>query len=126
KADDDPYCFRWQESFEARDDGGARVPLSLDWAGQHHSALNKLVAQISARGVALAALRNWRGKKQFAHVIIGDALSKSLALQSADRAFALDLFYGVLRNHTLLDFWIHGLRSARVDVDLRDLLRLGL
>ncbi len=47
-------------------------------------------------------------------------------LQSADRAFAFELFYGVLRNLTLLDFWIANLRRARVDVDLRDLLRLGL
>jgi 16S rRNA (cytosine967-C5)-methyltransferase len=47
-------------------------------------------------------------------------------LQAADRGFALELFYGVLRNLTLLDFWISGLRPARVEVDLRDILRLGL
>jgi 16S rRNA (cytosine967-C5)-methyltransferase len=83
------------------------------------------VAQISARGVALAALRTWRRKIQFADAIISGALSKS-ALEPADRAFALDLFYGVLRNLTLLDFWIRCLRSSHIDVDLRDLLRLGL
>jgi 16S rRNA (cytosine967-C5)-methyltransferase len=83
------------------------------------------VAQISARGVALAALRTWRRKKQFADAIVSSALSGS-ALHSADRAFALELFYGVLRNLTLLDFWIGSLRRAHVDVDLRDLLRLGL
>jgi len=83
------------------------------------------VAQTSARRVALAGLRTWRTKKQFADSIISNALSKK-ALQSADRAFAVQLFYGVLRNLTLLDFWIAGLRSAPVDVDLRDLLRLGL
>jgi 16S rRNA (cytosine967-C5)-methyltransferase len=83
------------------------------------------VPQISARGVALAALRTWRNKKLFADAIASEALSTS-ALSQADRAFALDLFYGVLRNLTLLDFWISELRSGRVDVDLRDLLRLGL
>jgi len=83
------------------------------------------VAQISARGVALAALRTWRTKKQFADAVISNALSQT-RLQSADRAFALELFYGVLRNLTLLDFWIAALRRAHVDVDLRDLLRLGL
>ena len=83
------------------------------------------MARISARGVALAALRTRRAKKQFADAIISSAFSKS-ALSPADRAFALDLFYGVLRNLILLDFWIRCLRSARVDVDLRDLLRLGL
>ena len=51
------------------------------------------MAQTSARGVALAALGTWRTKKQFADAIIAEALSKS-ALQSPDRAFALELFYG--------------------------------
>jgi 16S rRNA (cytosine967-C5)-methyltransferase len=83
------------------------------------------VAQTSARGVALAALRSWRRKKDFADTIISNALSKS-ALQPVDRAFSLELFYGVLRNLTLLDFWIGSLRRGHVDVDLRDLLRLGL
>jgi len=82
------------------------------------------VAQISARGVALAALRTWRTKKQFSDAIISEALATS-ALQSPDRAFAVELFYGVLRNWTLLDFWISTLRSGRIDVDLRDILRLG-
>ena len=43
-----------------------------------------------------------------------------------DRAFATELFYGVLRNLTLLDFWIDALRSGHLDHDSRDLLRLGL
>lgn len=84
-----------------------------------------LVAETSARRVALAALRTWRTKKEFGDVIISDALSKT-ALLTVDRAFALELFYGVLRNLTLLDFWIGSLRPARVDLDLRDILRLGL
>lgn len=83
------------------------------------------MAQTSARRVALAALRTWRTKRQFADSVISSALAKS-ALQTADRAFALELFYGVLRNISLLDFWIGNLRSSRVDSDLRDLLRLGL
>jgi 16S rRNA (cytosine967-C5)-methyltransferase len=83
------------------------------------------VAQNSARRVALAALRTWRRKKQFSDTVISSALSE-IALQPADRAFAVELFYGVLRNLTLLDFWIRSLRRGHVDVDLRDLLRLGL
>ena len=83
------------------------------------------MAQTSARGAALAALRSWRTKKQFADAVISQALEKA-PLSSADRAFAFELFYGVLRNVTLLDFWIHNLRPRRVDVDLRDVLRLGL
>ncbi|HEY6071408.1 MAG TPA: 16S rRNA (cytosine(967)-C(5))-methyltransferase RsmB [Chthoniobacterales bacterium] len=83
------------------------------------------MAQTSARGVALAALRSWRTKKQFADAIIAQALAKA-PLSSADRGFALELFNGVLRNVTLLDFWIRNLRPRRLDVDLRDVLRLGL
>ena len=83
------------------------------------------MARTSARRVALAALRNWRRKKKFADAVISSALSKA-ALHSADRAFAVELFYGVLRNRTLLDFWIRELRRGRVDVDLRDILRIGL
>jgi len=83
------------------------------------------VVQTSARGVALAALRSWRRKRDFADTIISNGLSKG-ALQPVDRAFSLELFYGVLRNLTLLDFWISKVRRGHVDVDLRDLLRLGL
>jgi 16S rRNA (cytosine967-C5)-methyltransferase len=83
------------------------------------------VAATSARRVALAALKTWRKKNDFADAIIAQLLAKS-ALAVADRAFAVELFYGVLRNLALLDFWIGQLRDARVDVDLRDILRVGL
>ena len=83
------------------------------------------MARTSARRVALAALRTWRREKEFADAVISSALSKA-EFQSADRAFALELFYGVLRNRTLLDFWIRELQRGRVDEDLRDILRIGL
>ena len=83
------------------------------------------MALLNARQVALLALRSWRTKKEFADSIIGNLLDET-RLADSDRAFALELFYGVLRNLTLLDFWIGTLRSSRVDVDLRDILRLGL
>ena len=83
------------------------------------------MAQTSARRVALAALRTWRTRKQFADAIIAHALAIG-ELRTPDRAFALELFYGVLRNLALLDFWIAQLRSRRVEVELRDVLRLGL
>ena len=83
------------------------------------------MAQLSARQIALATLRLWRKEKRFADSIVSDLLAKA-ALTSSDRAFALELFYGVLRNLTLLDFWIACLRVSRVDADLRDILRLGL
>jgi len=83
------------------------------------------VAAPSARRVALAALKTWRKKNEFADAIIARSVAET-ALASVDRAFALELFYGVLRNRSLLDFWISELRRAQVDTDLRDILRLGL
>ena len=79
----------------------------------------------SARQTALAALRLWRKEKRFADSIISGLLAKA-SLTPSDRAFALDLFYGVLRNLTLLDFWIGCLRGSRIETNVRDTLRLGL
>src|SRR6516164_7979710 len=82
------------------------------------------MAQRSARETALAALRLWRKEKRFADSIISGILANA-ALTLSDRAFALELFYGVLRNLTLLDFWIDCLRSSRIERGVRDVLRLG-
>jgi 16S rRNA (cytosine967-C5)-methyltransferase len=83
------------------------------------------MARLSARRIALKALRAWRKEKRFADSIVSEFLAKA-QLTDSDRAFALELFYGVLRNLTLLDFWVGCLRSSQVEVDLRDVLRLGL
>lgn len=79
----------------------------------------------SARGLALRALREWREGNSFADAIVQRLLDQS-ALIGSDRSFATELFYGVLRNLTLLDFWIGLLRSTRLDHESRDVLRLGL
>ena len=83
------------------------------------------MAQESARSVALAALREWRRGDRFADAILHSRLSDT-SLGAADRAFATELFYGILRNLALLDFWIGILRPGSVDDESRDLLRLGL
>src|SRR5947207_1103522 len=83
------------------------------------------MAQLSARQIALQALRLWRKEKRFADSIIAEFLANT-ELTPSDRAFALELFYGVLRNLTLLDFWIACLRASRVETGLHDILRLGL
>jgi 16S rRNA (cytosine967-C5)-methyltransferase len=79
----------------------------------------------SGRRLALEALERWRGGAEFADKIVAQTFARS-SLGSSDRAFALELFYGVLRNLTLLDFWIARLRSEPVDPEVRDILRLGL
>ena len=83
------------------------------------------MAQRSARETALAALGLWRKQKRFADSVISGLLATT-DLTASDRAFALELFYGVLRNLTLLDFWIGCLRSSRIESSIRDSLRLGL
>jgi len=83
------------------------------------------MAQLSARQIALAALRLWRKEKRFADSLISGFFAIA-QLTSSDRAFALELFYGVLRNLTLLDFWIGCLRAAQIESDVRDFVRLGL
>jgi 16S rRNA (cytosine967-C5)-methyltransferase len=83
------------------------------------------MAHQSARELALAALREWRGHENFADSILARLL-RSSDLAGPDRAFTTELFYGILRNLSLLDFWIGSLRSEHLDDDARDLLRLGL
>ena len=83
------------------------------------------MAPLSARALALTALRQWRTSQHFADAILARLL-RSADLAAPDRAFVTELFYGVLRNLTLLDFWVAELRSSRLDGNARDLLRLGL
>jgi 16S rRNA (cytosine967-C5)-methyltransferase len=83
------------------------------------------MARLSARQIALTALQLWRKEKRFANSIVSGLRAKA-ELPPADWAFALELFYGLLRNLALLDFWIACLRASRVQNDLRDILRLGL
>lgn len=81
--------------------------------------------RINSRQVALHALQQWRAGDQFADALLGAGLAQS-GLSPSDRGFAMDLFYGVIRNLALLDFWIAKLRSGHLDADSRDLLRLGI
>jgi 16S rRNA (cytosine967-C5)-methyltransferase len=83
------------------------------------------VRKAGPRAAALAALGEWRAGRKFADAILGEILAAA-ELSPPDRAFATELFYGVLRNLTLLDFWIGQLRSAHLDHASRDLVRLGL
>jgi 16S rRNA (cytosine967-C5)-methyltransferase len=83
------------------------------------------VAAVSARSLALAGLRAWDRRRQSADKLFGE-LTAEVRLSPADRAFALELFYGALRNLTLLDFWIDQLRSGRMDASVHHVLRLGL
>ncbi len=79
----------------------------------------------TARALALRALSRWRRSRTFAERIAEQTFA-SAAPRGSDRAFALELFYGVLRNLSLLDFWIAQLRREHLEESARDILRLGL
>src|SRR3954468_17317353 len=80
---------------------------------------------MAARTVASRARREWRKKDRFADAIFHELLAR-ISLSEIDRAFARELFYGVLRNLRLLDFWIGLLREGKLDATSRDLLQVGL
>src|SRR5438270_2935613 len=83
------------------------------------------MARSAARQLALNALRRWRNSREFADGIVQRQIVPSAASRS-DRGFAQELFYGVLRNLTLLDFFVRELRNSAIDDLSRDLIRLGL
>jgi len=88
-------------------------------------ALDPPMSKPSSRALAFLALQKWRRGNQFADAILGQLL-RSSDLAAPDRAFTTELFYGILRNLSLLDFWTESLRSQPLDPNARDLLRLGL
>ena len=61
------------------------------------------------------ALARWRNGTEFADRLSHETFGLSGLSALPIAAFALELFYGVLRNLTLLDFWIGQLRSEPVD-----------
>jgi 16S rRNA (cytosine967-C5)-methyltransferase len=79
----------------------------------------------SARALALNALRQWRAGRNFADAVLQKLLA-GCRLTGSDRALAQEIFYGILRNLTLLDFWIDSLRPDKIQVSARDILRVGL
>jgi 16S rRNA (cytosine967-C5)-methyltransferase len=70
-------------------------------------------------------MEQWQGQIGRADVVISQLLAEA-SLSTSDRGFALELFYGVVRNLSLLDFWITCLRPSKIDDEVRDILRLGL
>jgi hypothetical protein len=79
----------------------------------------------SARTLALEPLDCWRRHHRFADEIVQELLEQT-DLSGEDRGFAVDPFYGALRNLTLLDFRMDRLPPGSLDANSRDILRLGL
>ena len=79
----------------------------------------------SPRQACLQALRDWEEGDRFAEDILAD-ISNKAGLNLKDRAFLNAITLGILRNLSLLDFWIDHLRKGRINRDLRRILRIGL
>ena len=82
---------------------------------------------LSARAVALAAVRRVVEDGGYSTIVVPNALSRS-SLDVRDRAFAADLAYGTIRRLRSLDWAIEQRSSrpvARMSPLARDVLRLG-
>ncbi|MEO6787565.1 MAG: transcription antitermination factor NusB, partial [Chthoniobacteraceae bacterium] len=79
----------------------------------------------NARSTAHRLLADWERKRPHADELLHEKLAAS-RLDERDRALVTELFYGVLRRLTELDFLIARLRDGEVDDDTRAVLRLGL
>ncbi len=85
------------------------------------------LSRSNPRRLALEALHRWRTHHSLlADVLREDILRAHPLHDPRDQRLFTELFYGVLRSLSLLDFWIGNLREGKVDHKTRDLLRLGL
>jgi len=84
------------------------------------------MASTSLRTVTLKCLERWENETVHADRILAD-LSKRYQLDSRDHAFVQQIFYGIIRNLTLLDACIDHLRNYKgLKHRLRLILRIGL
>ena len=77
------------------------------------------------RQSCISALLEWENGKYFSDEILHTSLEKE-PLDPRDRAFFMEMFFGVLRNLSQLDFVIGRLRDGKVDPETKAILRLGL
>ncbi len=82
------------------------------------------MAAKTLRSVCVQALDRWEGSSDFADAILRESLASS-NLSPLDRALLQELFYGVLRNLTRLDFIRSLLRKEAVDPLTLQILRIG-
>jgi 16S rRNA (cytosine967-C5)-methyltransferase len=80
---------------------------------------------MNARRVAYQLLLEWERKRPHADDLLHERLPKS-KLDARDRALVTELFYGMLRQLSALDFLIARLRNGELDEETRAVVRLGL
>jgi len=73
----------------------------------------------------LKALQRWETGREFADEVLHQTLQHS-GLNSVNRSFVTETFYGVIRNRSYLDFIIQQFRPSGLDLPTRQVLRLGI
>jgi 16S rRNA (cytosine967-C5)-methyltransferase len=79
----------------------------------------------NARATTLRLLLDWERKRPHADDLLHEALDTA-QLPPRDRALVMELFYGILRHLSALDFLIGRMREGEIDAETRAVLRLGL
>ncbi len=77
------------------------------------------------RRAALQALERFRRDSAWSRQVM-DSIAKKYALDGRDTALAARMFYGVLQNMALCDFYIGAYAKGRLEPKVRDILRLGV
>ena len=76
------------------------------------------------RNTALEALERFRRDSAWSRQVMA-ALAEKHRLSDRDTALAARLFYGVLQNMALCDFYIGCYAKGKLEPKVRDILRLG-
>jgi len=79
---------------------------------------------LNSRTACVHALQRWETSSTFADEVLHEALAAS-NFTVFDRAFLTETFYGILRRRSALDFLIRQLRDTELDLETRQVLRLG-
>lgn len=79
----------------------------------------------NVRRAAVSALRAWAKGHAYADSLIERHAERN-HLSSQDRALMKAILMGVLRNRSLLDYWIGIFRKGKLDPEVRDVLRVGM
>lgn len=79
----------------------------------------------NVRRAAVSALRAWAKGHAYADSLIERHAERN-HLSSQDRALLKAILMGVLRNRSLLDYWIGLYRKGKLDPEVRDVLRVGM
>ena len=80
---------------------------------------------INIRTHAADILEYWQDGRHYADSLV-NRWQREEELSSEDRNLLNALVLGVIRNQSLLDYFISELREGKIDMELRNVLRIGI